>query len=81
MNNAIDDLGIVRQAVLADLPYVVSLSKKENHSLGFIPKMAYESAITGIKTGDRWSNVCNDKLFVIECNLSLIHISEPTRPY
>jgi hypothetical protein len=73
MNSEVaDDLGVVRQAVLADLPYVVSLSKKENHSLGFIPKMAYESAITGIKTGDRWSNVCNDKLFVIECNGDLV---------
>lgn len=68
----IDDLGSVRQAVVVDLPYVISLSKKENHSLGFIPKMAYESAITGIKTGDRWSNVCNDKLFVIECNKDLV---------
>ena len=67
-----DDLGTVRQATLADLPYVISLSKKENHSLGFIPKMAYEAAITGIKTGDRWSNVCNDKLFVIECNKDLV---------
>jgi hypothetical protein len=67
-----DDLGLVRQANILDLPYIISLSKKENHSLGFIPKMAYESAITGIKTGDRWSNVCNDKLFVIECNGDLV---------
>ena len=41
-------------------------------SLGFIPKMAYESAITGIKKGKRWSDVCNDKLFVIECNRDLV---------
>jgi len=67
-----EDLGIVRYAKLEDVPYVISLSKKETNSLGFIPKMAYESAITGIKTGDRWSNVCNDKLFVIECNKDLV---------
>ena len=48
------------------------LCKKESKSIGFIPKMAYESAITGIKTGDRWSNKCNDKLFVIECNKDLV---------
>ena len=60
-----EDLGSVRLATLQDLPYVISLSKKESSSLGFIPKMAYEAAITGIKTGDRWSNVCNDKLFII----------------
>jgi hypothetical protein len=71
-NGTIDDLGIVRQAIITDIPYVISLSKKENHSLGFIPKMAYESAVTGIKTGDRWSTVCNDKLFVIECNKDLV---------
>jgi len=74
MNNLDEsiDLGVVRQAVEKDIVYVISLSKKENHSLGFIPKMAYEAAITGIKTGDRWSNVCNDKLFVIECNGDLV---------
>jgi len=66
------DLGTVRLAVLKDLPYVLDLSKKETFSIGFIPKMAYEAAITGIKTGDRWSNVCNDKLFVIECNDTLV---------
>ena len=55
---------IVREALITDIQYVVSLSKKESLSLGFIPKMAYESAITGIKKGKRWSPVCNDKLFV-----------------
>lgn len=65
-------LGEVRMAELKDLKYVVSLSKKETFSIGFIPKMAYESAITGIKTGIRWSDVCNDKLFVIECNRDLV---------
>jgi hypothetical protein len=66
------DLGTVRFSKEEDIKYIISLSKKENHSLGFIPKMAYEAAITGIKTGDRWSNVCNDKLFVIECNGDLV---------
>ena len=66
------ELGIVRFAKITDLKYVVSLSKTESLSLGFIPKMAYESAITGIKTGKRWSDVCNDKLFVIECNGDLV---------
>jgi len=63
---------IVREALIKDLKYVVSLSKKESFSLGFIPKMAYESAITGEKTGKRWSKVCNDKLFVCSCNNELV---------
>jgi len=63
---------IVRLAVLNDLNYVVDLSKKESKSIGFIPKMAYESAITGVKTGKRWSNICNDKLFVITNNGDLV---------
>ena len=67
-----DELGLVRLARLKDLPYILDLSKKESFSIGFIPKMAYESAITGVKTGDRWSTVCNDKLFVIECNTDLV---------
>jgi len=62
----------VRFAILGDLPYVVDLSKKESKALGFIPKMAYESAITGIKKGKRWSNVCNDRLAVIENNGDLV---------
>lgn len=66
------DDGIVRQAKLEDIKYVIHLSKIENHCLGFIPKMAYESAITGIKTGKRWSNVCNDRLLVCECNGDLV---------
>ena len=56
------DADIIRFADEFDLPYVVDLSKKENHALGFIPKMAYESAITGIKTGKRWSDICNDTI-------------------
>lgn len=66
------DLGIVRQAMLLDIPYIIDLSKKENNCIGFIPKMAYEAAITGLKTGKRWSDTCNDKLYVIECNGDLV---------
>jgi len=62
----------VRFANLKDLPYIVNLSKRENSSLGFIPKVAYEAAITGIKKGKRWSDVCNDRLFVILANGDLV---------
>jgi len=70
--NIENEYGLVRLAEIKDLKYIVSLSKKESNCLGFIPKMAYESAITGIKTGKRWSNVCNDKLWVCECNNDLV---------
>tara|TARA_Y100000289_G_C3858724_1_gene117420 strand:- start:96 stop:617 length:522 start_codon:yes stop_codon:yes gene_type:complete len=63
---------IVRLATIEDLKYVESLSKKESHALGFIPKIAYESAITGKKTGKRWSDICNDKLFVCVENKDLV---------
>lgn len=63
---------IVRMATLNDIKYITSLGRKEGFSIGFIPKMAYESAITGVKNSDRWSNVCNDKLFVIENNNDLV---------
>ncbi len=66
------DLGFVRLAKVEDLKYILSLSKKETQSIGFIPKMAYESAITGIKTGKRWSDVCNDKIWVVDCNNDLV---------
>ena len=66
------DIGIIRFAELKDLPYIIDLSKKENYSIGFIPKMAYESAITGIKKGDRWSDTCNDRLWVCEINKDLV---------
>ena len=46
--------------------------KLESKSLGFIPNPAYLSAITGIKTGKRWSLICNDKLFVCECDGDLV---------
>ena len=66
------DIGSIRFATLKDIKYIISLSKKESQSLGFIPKMAYESAISGVKNGKRWSNVCNDKLWVCECNGDLV---------
>jgi len=62
----------VRFATISDLLYVVDLSKKETNSIGFIPKMAYEAAITGIKKGKRWSDVCNDRLFVCLSNNDLV---------
>jgi hypothetical protein len=66
------ETGSVRFATLKDLPYIIDLSKKESQSIGFIPKMAYESAITGIKKGDRWSDKCNDKIWVCDCNGDLV---------
>jgi|TARA_Y100000015_G_scaffold42869_1_gene51283 hypothetical protein len=62
----------VRLATLKDLPYINDLSKKESHAIGFIPKTAYEAAITGEKHGDRWSKTCNDKLWVCEENTDLV---------
>ena len=63
---------MIRSAVVEDIPYIVSLSKKEAFCLGFIPKPAYEAAITGHKSGKRWSTTCNDKLFVCEENGDLV---------
>jgi len=63
---------LIRLATLLDIPYIVSLSKKESFCLGFIPKSAYEAAITSFKSGKRWSNTCNDKLFVCEENGDLV---------
>tara|TARA_R100000664_G_scaffold13743_1_gene21843 strand:+ start:3495 stop:4058 length:564 start_codon:yes stop_codon:yes gene_type:complete len=70
--NTSNEYGNIRFAEIKDLKYIVSLSKTENNCLGFIPKIAYEAAITGIKTGKRWSDVCNDKLWVCECNNDLV---------
>ena len=58
----------VRLAEINDLKYIHSLSKTESNALGFIPNTAYEAAITGEKTGKRWSNTCNDKLWLCEEN-------------
>ena len=63
---------IVRPSTLEDIPYILDLTKKEAHSLGFIPKPAYAAAITGIKTGKRWSNVCNDRMWVCSNNDDLV---------
>ncbi len=62
----------VRPAELTDIPYVLDLSKKEADSLGFIPKPAYTAAITGVKTGKRWSDVCNDRMWVCTNNGDLV---------
>jgi hypothetical protein len=59
---------MIRLATLDDVPYIVDLAKKESLSLGFIPKPAYTAAITAYKPGKRWSNTCNDKLFICEEN-------------
>lgn len=63
---------IVRLAKIQDLKYINHLSKIESKSLGFIPNPAYEAAITGIKTGKRWSTTCNDKIWVVEENKELV---------
>lgn len=55
---------VIRPATTNDLTYVESLSKEESFSIGFVPKPAYEAAITGEKLGKRWSPVCNDRLFI-----------------
>jgi hypothetical protein len=63
---------MIRKATLDDIPYIVSLANKESMCLGFIPKMAYAAAVTGVKTGKRWSLTCNDQLFVCEENGDLV---------
>ena len=65
-------MDFVRKARIEDISYIVDLSKKESKSIGFIPKMAYESAITGIKKGKRWSDVCNDMIWVCVNNGDLV---------
>ena len=58
----------MRQAKISDLPYVLNLGKKEFKSIGFIPRMAYEGAINGIKVGKGWEITCNARLFIITEN-------------
>jgi hypothetical protein len=56
-------------AELKHLKYIKSLSNKESKSIGFIPQIAYESAITGKKKSiHRWSDTCNDRVFICEEN-------------
>ena len=63
----------VRLANLSDLEYIESLSRKEAKSIGFIPNIAYKSAIVGERVSvNRWSKTCNDKLFVCEENGDLV---------
>lgn len=66
----IDD--VVRFAEIRDVPYIVNLANKEGKAIGFIPKMAYESAITGVKKGKRWSDTCNDRMWVCVSNGDLV---------
>ena len=63
---------MIRSAALEDVPYIVALANKESFCLGFIPKPAYEAAITGCKTGKRWSTTCNDKIFMCVENDDLV---------
>ena len=55
----------IRPATLEDLHYVEHLSQRESFAIGFVPKPAYEAAITGQKQGKRWSLTCNDRLWVV----------------
>ena len=57
---------IIREAKLSDIIYITGLANKEGHAVGFVPKPAYEAAITGIKLGKRWSPTCNDRLWLAE---------------
>ena len=63
---------IIRLATIKVLKYINSLSQKESKSIGFIPNIAYEAAITGEKHGIRWSLTCNDKIWVCEENGDLV---------
>ena len=55
----------IQSARINDLKYITSLANKESKSLGFIPKIAYESAILGKKPSiHRWSDTCNDKIWL-----------------
>lgn len=59
----------IYKATLCDMPYIIDLANKEGNSIGFIPKIAYESAITGEKSSiNRWSKTCNDKLWIAKEN-------------
>ena len=63
---------MIRNAKLEDIPYIIALANKESFSLGFIPSPAYNAAITGHKTGKRWSTTCNDRIFVCVENGDLV---------
>lgn len=56
---------IVQPATLEDMKYITSLANKESKAIGFIPKSAYEAAISGKKPSiHRWSDTCNDRIFM-----------------
>ena len=63
---------IIRLATLKDLNNLDTQVTVDSFALGFIPNTAYEAAITGEKLGKRWSNVCNDKIWVCEENGELV---------
>ena len=55
----------VKPATMTDLKYITYLANLNGRSIGFIPKVAYESAIKGSKPSkNRWSDTCNDKIFM-----------------
>lgn len=59
----------IRPATIEDMKYITSLANKEGKAIGFIPKVAYESAINGKKPSiHRWSDTCNDKIWICEEN-------------
>jgi len=59
----------IRLATMDDLKYIDSLAQKEGKSVGFLPKIVYEAAITGLKPSKhRWSPICNDKIWLAEEN-------------
>lgn len=61
----------VKPATMEDMKYIISLANKEGKAIGFIPKIAYESAINGKKPSEnRWSDTCNDKIFMCYENAS-----------
>jgi hypothetical protein len=61
----------VKPATMEDIKYIIALANKEGKSIGFIPKIAYESAIQGKKPSvNRWSDTCNDKIFMCYENAS-----------
>lgn len=56
---------LVKPATLEDMKYITHLANKEGNAIGFIPKVAYESAITGKKPSiHRWSDTCNDRIWL-----------------
>lgn len=59
---------VIQRAEANDLRYVEYLAGLESRAVGFIPKPAYEAAITGLKAGKRWSPTCTDGLWICREN-------------